>query len=143
MITKAYIEEIEDNYTVKVRIPIFNKSRESSDCTPTSELNKAYFLTLPNLRITPQIGDTVIVGFENNDRSKPVILGFLYCNKKEESISDTILHSLVVDGEAVLPSNTSIGGISSKQISFLSNLREDVQIQIDQILYRLTTLESK
>ena len=137
MITKAYIEEIEDNYTVKVRIPIFNKSKESSDCTPTSELNKAYFLTLPNLRITPQIG------FENNDRSKPVILGFLYCNKKEESISDTILHSLVVDGEAVLPPNTSIGGISSKQISFLSNLREDVQIQIDQILYRLTTLESK
>lgn len=142
MITKGYIEKIENNYTVKVRIPVFNKSKESNTSTPTNELNNAYFSVMPNSRITPQVGDAVIVAFENNDFAKPVIIGYLYNESRDYSVVDSVLQNLFVGNQAKLPSNTEIGSITSKQLSFLSNISSDVQVQLDTITYQLDQLKS-
>lgn len=85
MIQKAIVESIENNYQVKVRIPKYDKM--SSDGFSYDELSTSIICSTPGTLVTYSVGDIVLVGFENNEISKPVVLGLLYT---ENNTGDTI-----------------------------------------------------
>ena len=78
MLIKGIIEDIVDNYTVRVRIPEMHGIKDDMNSTPSNELLCAKICTNPGIDITFSVGDIVVIGFEKSDLSKPIILGFLY-----------------------------------------------------------------
>lgn len=84
---KGIIETIEDKYTVKVRVPKFDRLATSTGGVRTKDLSKGIICTLPGVSLSYSVGDVVLVDFENDELSKPVILGTLY----RESDSNSIL----------------------------------------------------
>ena len=88
MITKGIVQEFIDNYSVRVRLPIFDGSEKSQYGIPNSGLSVATICSLPNANSGVGIGDVVFVGFEDNDLGKPIILGHLY----KEAITNTKLN---------------------------------------------------
>lgn len=121
MITKGIIEQVVDEYSVKVRLPIFDKLKNAQGATPSSQLPELYFCTLPNCYIAPKINDIVFVSFEDNDFSKPFILGYLFNQDAPQSTVDAVLNSLTVSGDTKLSKNTTIGDVNSTSIACLEN----------------------
>ena len=80
MITKAYILDINpQSNKYYIRIPIFDKPGLSADNSTFS--GALFYATLshePTSKESYKVGDTVFVGFENNDLNKPIIIGKLY-----------------------------------------------------------------
>ena len=60
-----------------MRIPILDGAAESKGSTPKTELNWASVVCIPGLDVEYRVGDVVIVGFEDNDLGKPIVLGYL------------------------------------------------------------------
>ena len=83
MIQKAIVEAVENDYQVKVRIPKYDKM--SYDGTTYSELSTGIICSAPGSLVNYSVGDIVLVGFENEEVSKPVVLGLLYTNNNPES----------------------------------------------------------
>lgn len=111
MITRAYIEEV-DWKTMKllVRIPRFDGVDGELGSTSKAELNWASVLCIPGLEIKYKRGDCVVVGFEDNDLGKPIVLGYL--GIRGRSMDTPIrgsFESLVVTEEFKAPTNTVIG----------------------------------
>ena len=75
---KGIIESIEDQFTVKVRIPRYDKISSDPYGTKTSDLATAVICSIPGAKISYSVGDVVLVDFENDELAKPVILGLLY-----------------------------------------------------------------
>jgi len=75
MILRALIENKEDAYHYRIRIPLLNKSEGSANATSYEDLYIAPVCTFPGIKINFVKGDVVFVAFESNDYSKPVILG--------------------------------------------------------------------
>ena len=134
MIYKAIIEEIIDEYTVRVRVPLIHRTVDSHEHTATEDLPIAVTCTLPNTYISMQKGDIVIVGFENNDLSKPIVLGYLYKEVFSSSMISPKFFCLEVVDTATLGKNTSIGDVTPLELQRLAGLRENLQYQLD-ILY--------
>lgn len=130
MITKAIIQEVIDNYSARVRIPIINKADTDSDATPDSELYVAYISTLPNCKYQLQKGDIVFVAFEDNDVSKPIIIGYL-SNENTKSFASLEVDSLQVNNHTTLSENTNIGNVTKKEIGSLSGVSNNIQKQFD------------
>ena len=85
MIQKAIVESIENNYQVKVRIPKYNKM--ANDVFSYNDLSTSIICSSPGTLVSYSVGDIVLVGFENNEIDKPVILGLLYTeNNRGDSI---------------------------------------------------------
>lgn len=84
---KGIIEKIENKYTVKVRIPRYDKIATDPAGVKTENLADGILCTLPGTSIAYVVGDIVLVDFENDELSKPVVLGLLY----RESSSDSSL----------------------------------------------------
>lgn len=78
MIQKAIVESIEGEYQVKVRIPKYDKM--STDGFSYDELSTSIICSSPGTLVNYSVGDIVLVGFENNEINKPVVLGLLYTN---------------------------------------------------------------
>lgn len=70
------------------------------------------------------VNDIVIVGFENESISKPVILGKFFLQGDEAAQADAVLHSLEVGGIANLSNQTTIGEIGYDRL-FNSVLKTD------------------
>ncbi len=85
MIQKAIVESIENDYQIKIRIPKFDKM--SYDGTSFGDLSTSIVCSSPGTIVNYSVGDIVLVGFENNEISKPVILGLLYT---ENNTGDSI-----------------------------------------------------
>ena len=130
MITKAYVVSV-NGYEVTLNIPIFHNV-ENSDIDneslvfPTSCIAISYGV-YPNLKK----GDTVIIGFEDNNLNTPVILGALYTEEAKKYKSDAIFSSLGVNVNAELPEDTTIGNVKPESIKCLQNVREDLQVTLD------------
>lgn len=89
MIQKAIIEELlYDGYQARIRIPRYNKIASSPTATDVQDLAIAIICTLPGVHPAYQVGDIVIVAFENEKINQPVILGLLYRANMGESYSD-------------------------------------------------------
>lgn len=135
MITRAIIEDVINTYQVKVRIPFYHKGPTAPACTPFEDLPIASISTLPNSIMNFEVGDAVIVGFEDNDPDKPIVLGQLFrptTKEFDELYLPTIkAEGLAVQVDASLPYLTSIGNITPNQIACLEGIQENIQNQIE------------
>lgn len=142
MVVRGLVEAISDNTHVKVRIPKINKSENAIGATPSSELATAVISAPPGYSPKIRRGDAVIVAFENDDDSSPVILGLLF-NPNSKTKADAVLDSLQVAVNAVLPVETTIGELSSDNIATLIGIRENIQIQLDRIVNNINDNTNK
>lgn len=83
MIQKAIIESIIDDYSVKIRIPKYDKMY--TDGLTYNELSTGIICSIPGTNVKYSVNDVVLVGFENDELGKPVVLGLLYTDKESES----------------------------------------------------------
>lgn len=142
MITRGIVEEVVNKYQVRVRIPIYHKSATAPFATPTRELNEGAICTVPNCHPNYRVGDIVLLGFEEEDIGKPVIIGMLYSEVSTSTCCDQLFSSLAVSTNCKLPYETAIGNVHSNNISCLEGLITNVQQQFDSIIRRLEVLES-
>ena len=70
------------------------------------------------------VGDIVYVGFLNNDKSLPIILGKLYQGLSDVCCGYGAIKDLKVENSVELPENTTIGEYSYAKISELLTLIE-------------------
>lgn len=143
MITKGIVEQIVDDYTYKVRLPLYDGITSAPTFTSTDDLNISTVNCPPNCRYNLHIGDIVFVGFEDNDMGKPIILGFLYSDKSMSTSCDLTLNSLIVKVNTKLSDDTSIGEVSSQDIRNLVHTKGNIQQQIDLLSKRIKELEEK
>lgn len=78
MIQKGIVEDIISYYEYKVRIPRYDKLSTTPGGVKTEDLSSAVVCVSPGTKIAFSKGDIVLVGFENEELNKPVILGLLY-----------------------------------------------------------------
>ena len=112
MITRGIIERIEEDSDVlryQVRLPLFNGSSSAPGSTPSEELLWAVYSSVAGLTGTVNVGDSVFVGFEDNDLSKPLILGSLTSTPTYVAFTG---QSLNVIGNTKLSEFTQIGDIT-------------------------------
>ena len=117
MIVKAIIEERVTKYSYRIRIPLLNKAAYSANPTKTEDLNIAPVCVRPGEDVYFVKGDVVFAGFENDDLSKPVILGVLYRQDDYGSYSSLNLGSLTVNIDSYLSENTNIGKFNSEVVN--------------------------
>lgn len=132
MLTKAYISDIINSNSIKIRMPLFNKIDGVNGATPKSELSIACVCSLPNFITAPQTGDIVIVGFEEDDTSKPVILGYLSKNTESNSMTDIKCNKLVAIDDVELNEHTTIGEVLPENIKCLKNLKANINTTFQQ-----------
>ena len=142
MITKGIVEEIITPYEIKVRLPLLDGIKESRQGVQTSDLSNAIISSLPNSENNVSVGDIVIVGFEDEDLGKPIILGHLYKETVSETQLDLTLRKLSTTSSTILSEETSIGEVTKNEIKALKNIRFNIQNQLDNIVERLNTLEN-
>lgn len=121
MLQKAIIEKKLDKYSMKVRIPVYNKVKSDPTATPTNELYTATIQTLPGCSPNYQEGDVVIVDFENDDLSFPIIIGLLYREHMPQRSTDITADSLVVNVNTNLSENTLIGEVTPESLKKLND----------------------
>ena len=121
MLQKAIIEKKLDKYSMKVRIPVYNKVKSDPTATPTNELYTATIQTLPGCSPNYQEGDVVIVDFENDDLSFPIIIGLLYREHMPKGSTDITADSLVVNVNTNLSENTLIGQVTPESLKKLND----------------------
>lgn len=143
MIYRGIVEKIIDPYTVKVRVPLVHRTTATSQHVDLDSLPDAKICTLPNTHPNIQVGDIIVVAFENNDLSKPMIIGYLYKEVMSDTAITSKLNTLEVKFGTILSEDTTIGNVTPKDISNLYGTKENIQQQINQILNRLDMLESK
>lgn len=150
MLTRGIIDSIIDKTTVRVRIPLLNNADFVSGHTLAEDLPIAKFCTLPRCDLNVKIGDVVIVGFETNDFTKPIILGYLYGAAENANPVTLIARSLYVENVTNLPENTSVGMITKSELNNLTNSESNLQDQLNKaytlianLQDRLETLEHK
>ena len=143
MIERALIVDVLDKYHVKVRIPTFNKSSTANGGTPDSELSVAPIATVPGCSPALKAGDMVIVGVENDYTAKPVVLGLFFNSNSDTTASDLHVKSLLVDVNAQLPKNTSIGDITPNNIMHLEGVRNNIQLQFDELHNEVASLKKE
>lgn len=133
MITRGIIEEVKNKYLIKIRIPILNRTNLSNVRTPTDNLNEGVICTMPNFDPNVKVGDVVIVGFEDNDLGKPIVLGYLYRKNMGETLADLTIGNFEVKGSTKLGENASIGNVTAQEIKYLSGAKGNIQKQINLI----------
>lgn len=113
MITKAIIEQKLDEFQYKVRIPIFDRTSDSTYFTDTAELAIAVASVPKGITNTLEVNDIVFVGFEDNNIANPVILGQLY---NEKLLKQHNLHiqarSIDIEESVNLPMGTTLNDIN-------------------------------
>lgn len=117
MVTKGIITELVGLTQAKVRIPIFDKSKAALDGTPDSELSTAIMCAYPGEHPNYSVGDVVVVAFEQDIFTSPVIVGLLYTATQNSSFTDITAGKLEATLSAQLPADTFVDGVPIKEIS--------------------------
>lgn len=141
MVTKAIVEKVIDRYNARVRIPIINKAKGAVSATPTNELYIASISISPNCNPDLREGDVVFVAFEDGNNGKPVIMGQLFKEGPNDTLSDIRSSTMKVVLSCDLPENTSIGDVSSFDIKNLTGTKGNLQGQIDIAKDKATIVE--
>ena len=143
MITKGIVEDIIDTYQVRVRLPIFDKVDGAKNATKNEDLSIGTVCCLPNSSYQVNVGDVVFVGFEDNDISKPIILGQLYRDVDSNTLMTLILGTLETKTSTVLSENTTIGDVSANEIKCLSGIKTNIQQQLNSIIEDISKIKEK
>jgi len=133
MLTRGIVEKILTKYLIKVRIPTLDRSLSSSVKVNPDNLSDCPICTLSHYDPNLQVGDVVIVGFEDNTLGKPIILGYLYKQDMGNSYGNFDLNSLNVKLHSSLPKDTTIGEIKSSEIAFLKDVKGNIQGQLNSL----------
>lgn len=133
MITRGIVEKLLDRYTIKVRMPLLNRMKQNSNSILSDDLNEAVVSVLPNFDPNINVGDVVFVAFEDNNFGKPVVIGYLYRSNMTPTYGDIILNSINVKIAANLSADTTIGDVSSTNISYLKGVTSNIQGQLDSL----------
>ena len=131
MLCKAIIESKLSTYKFKVRIPSLHKGVESIGATPTQSIPTAIASISAGVYPALKTNDIVLVGFEDDNIDKPIIVGLLFTENAYNTGSDIISDSLQVKVNTVLPQETQIGEVTSTNIKHLKNLNNNVQEQFN------------
>ena len=142
MICRGIVEEIISKYQVRVRIPIIHQIENTAQFILDADLPVASICTSPNTHLNLSVGDVVIVGFENQDLGRPIILGYLYTGEFSNTAASQIFNSIDVVSDAKLPASTVIGSVSSDELRRLSGLRDNLQGQLDVMKLDIDSLRS-
>lgn len=126
MITKGIIESIVDKYSIKVRIPTLNGIGKT-------DLSTAFICTLPNASINFAVGDIVILGFEDNTFSTPIVLGFLYRDAKRQSIFNIECGDIKLLGDLFI----------DKTGKYLTDELNDIKIKLNTLLDRINSIQTE
>ena len=137
MIVKAYIESILDNGKYKIRIPTIDKVQNSS--LNVDNLSVAEVCSVMNSGLDLSLNDIVYIDFENDDRSKPIIIGCLSGSGIESSYK---LDSLKVSDTANLPSDISIGDVSYYELSCLIGTTGNIEEQVSLIKSNISEINN-
>lgn len=130
--TRAIIEGYIDSNHIRVRIPRINKLATSVNGTPTEELSIATICAMPGYNPSFITGDIVFVEFEEDDVSKPVIVGDLKNQLHDKKVAgDLNLKSAVISVNAQLPEDTTIGSITRDELAYLKGLKQNIQFEFD------------
>lgn len=145
MITRAIIEEKITPYEYRVRVPIFDRSKNASLHTKTEDLSIAVASLPKGVYNNLEINDVVFVAFENNNIGSPVIIGQLYREALTKDSQNPLLNCRVIEvaDQATLPTNTKIGAIDYSKLFYLDNVNKDIQEQLDDLKSRMSLLEQR
>lgn len=114
MITRGIVKAVDySTQQLQVRIPILDGNDFNG--VKDKDLSWASILAIPGIEVNYQKGDIVIVGFEDNNKGKPIVLGYLKSalSKNKNIIYPEIQTSkMQAFEEAKFPKNTRIGNIS-------------------------------
>ena len=122
MILKGIIEDIISQSRVKVRIPLLHRLTSSVEYVQTEDIPEAQICTLPGTVPNLQCGDVVIVAFENNDLSRPIILGYLFTEAISSSAFSSTFESLNVRNTTYLSKDTTIGEVTPAELNCLKGV---------------------
>lgn len=129
--TRAFIEGKVDDFHYRVRIPILNKLDSSVGATPTKELAIATIATPPGISPKFKNGDLVFIEYEEQDTSKPVIVGRMFNTLTSSIVSDAQFDSVQVSVNAHLPNDSTVGNNNSQNLKYLNGLTTNVQTNLD------------
>lgn len=116
-IIKSYVNE---NNLIKIRIPKYHKFENVAGCTPDDNLPYAAICSLPGITPVYIPEDIVYIEFEDDDLSKPVIIGKLIRNNDINSYSNISAQSLSINGDAKISSDTQIGSITYENLKYVT-----------------------
>lgn len=142
MITKGIVQDIIDDYTIRVRLPIYDGTEKSQQGTPNSSLSLATICSLPNSSSFVDLGDIVFVAFEDDDMGKPVIIGHLFKEAVTNTKLNLELNSLITNSNTKLYKDTWIGDVNPIEISYLKGVNGSIQAQLNNIIERIEKLET-
>lgn len=129
--TRAFIEGKVDDFHYRVRIPVLNKLDSSVGATPTKELAIATIATPPGISPKFKNGDLVFIEYEEQDTSKPVIVGRMFNTLTSSIVSDAQFDSVQVSVNAHLPNDSTVGNNNSQNLKYLNGLTTNVQTNLD------------
>ena len=137
MVTKATVKKKLSDEEVRVYIPMYEGVEEEDGEKDLSNTQTARIISVSGIIPDLYEGDTVYVCIEDNNLGDPIVMGKLLldgCTEKTVGTSRATFSKLVVKNEATLCSNTSIGDVTSKNISYLKGVRSNIQNQFDTIV---------
>lgn len=143
MVTKAYIQEVLTPYSVRVRIPLYHKINNVSGAISDTLLPVAYLCTPPNIKVDPKVNDVVIVTFEEDDLSKPIVIGYLYSSKSFKSTINIECETLTTTEETILSKDTQIGDIKYENLVCLQNQKENIPDTLKSINSSISHLKNE
>lgn len=127
MITRAAVVAVDNkNCKLKVRIPRLDGVTAEKNSTKDIDLSWASILQVPGLRVDYREEDIVVVGFEDNDLGKPIVLGHLLtANEAPKSSLYGTFKQLTVSESFEAPINTNIGVTSYDLINKVTEEAKD------------------
>ena len=141
MLAMGIVEKVNSQYSLKVRIPILHRASSDVNATPTDMLPDATIATFSRSMPNYRVGTVVVVGFDRNDLTSPVVIGEMLVDKESDLLPDVYAGTLKVETNCNLPSDTYIGDIHYNKIKMLSNARANIQAQLDDLESRIESLE--
>ena len=140
MLALGVIEQVNSPYSVKVRIPVLHLANGDVNSVPTENLPDATIATFSKSIPNYTVGTVVVVGFDRNDLTSPIVLGVLCTNKESDMLPDIVSGSVNVLSTCNLPQDTHIGNVNGKELQTLAGIKVNIQAQIDDLDRRITNL---
>lgn len=114
-IISSYVNE--ETNKIKIRIPKYHRPVGVSGSVPNEELPYATIISSPGIKPQYIPGDIVYIDFEDDDLSKPCVIGKLnYPDDVIDSVSNIKLGDVSVQSSTNLSTNTKIGEIDYQDL---------------------------